>query len=232
VSRQVLDELKQQISLLDYLETHDWRPGRRLSGGRLLGLCPLHADQQPSFLVDPNKNLFYCYGCGRGGNVIRFAELYHQVRFPQALALLQQWRGLPPLLRAATDFSPYISHEWPADSLRFAAIHFRTSSRDSFMRLYEPRWTTTAASPGGVLGRVRLAGTFNLCAYLDTEVAHYRRARLSRVVVGKMLWPLVHTLGWLRMKGQTLPQGRPRPPRPAGPRAAPRPTCKGEPFVR
>jgi len=104
VSRQVLDELKQQISLLDYLETHDWRPARRLSGGRLLGLCPLHADQQPSFLVDPSKNLFYCYGCGRGGDVIRFAELYHQVRFPQALALLQQWRGLPPLLRAATDF--------------------------------------------------------------------------------------------------------------------------------
>ena len=104
MSRQVLDELKQQISLLDYLETHDWRPARRLSGGRLLGLCPLHADQQPSFLVDPSKNLFYCYGCGRGGDVIRFAELYHQVRFPQALALLQQWRGLPPLLRAATDF--------------------------------------------------------------------------------------------------------------------------------
>jgi DNA primase len=32
--------------------------------------------------VDPHKNLFYCYGCGRGGDVIRFAELYHQVKFP------------------------------------------------------------------------------------------------------------------------------------------------------
>jgi DNA primase len=104
VTRQVLDELKQQISLLDYLQAQDWRPARRLSRGRLLGLCPLHDDHQPSFLVDPIKRLFYCYGCGRGGDVIRFAELYHQVRFPQALALLQQWRGLPPLLRAATDF--------------------------------------------------------------------------------------------------------------------------------
>jgi DNA primase len=104
VSRQVLDELKQQISLLDYLQAQDWRPARRLSRGRWMGLCPLHADHQPSFLVDPCKNLFYCYGCGRGGDVIRFAELYHQVRFPQALALLQLWRGLPPLLRAAADF--------------------------------------------------------------------------------------------------------------------------------
>jgi DNA primase len=104
VSRQILDELKQQISLLDYLQAQDWRPARRLSRGRLLGLCPLHDDHQPSFLVDPSKSLFYCYGCGRGGDVIRFAELYHQVRFPQALALLQQWRGLPPLLRQAADF--------------------------------------------------------------------------------------------------------------------------------
>lgn len=104
MSRQVLDELKQQISLLEYLQAQDWRPVRRLSRGRLLGLCPLHDDHQPSFLVDPGKSLFYCYGCGRGGDVIRFAELYHQVRFPQALALLQQWRGVPPLLRAAADF--------------------------------------------------------------------------------------------------------------------------------
>jgi DNA primase len=104
VSREVLDELKQQISLLDYIQAQDWRPARRLSRGRLLGLCPLHDDHQPSFLVDPGKSLFYCYGCGRGGDVIRFAELYHQVKFPQAVALLHQWRGLPPLLHEAASF--------------------------------------------------------------------------------------------------------------------------------
>src|SRR3984893_2937724 len=75
VSRQVLDELKQQIPLLDYLQAHDWQR-------RLMGLCPLHSDHKPSFLVDPGKSLFYCYGCGRGGDVIRFAELYHDARFP------------------------------------------------------------------------------------------------------------------------------------------------------
>ena len=104
MSRQALDELKQQISLLDYLQAQDWRPARRLSRGRLLGLCPLHDDHQPSFLVDPTKSLFYCYGCGRGGDVIRFAELYHQVKFPQALILLRQWLGLPPLLWETTEF--------------------------------------------------------------------------------------------------------------------------------
>jgi DNA primase len=104
VSRQALDELKQQIPLLDYLRAHDWQPTRQLSRGRLMGLCPLHADHKPSFLVDPHKSLFYCYGCGRGGDVIRFAELYHQVKFPQALALLHQWRGLPSLLHEVAGF--------------------------------------------------------------------------------------------------------------------------------
>jgi DNA primase len=104
VSRQALDELKQQIPLLDYLQAHDWQPARQLNRGRLMGLCPLHEDHEPSFLVDSHRNLFYCYGCGRGGDVIRFAEIYHQVRFPQALALLHQWRGLAPLLHEVAGF--------------------------------------------------------------------------------------------------------------------------------
>lgn len=100
----IFDALKQQIPLLDYLQALDWQPIRHLSRSRLMGLCPLHSDRKPSFLLDPNKSLFYCYGCGRGGDVIRFAELYHQVKFPQALALLRQWRGLPPLLHQAAEF--------------------------------------------------------------------------------------------------------------------------------
>ena len=113
MSRQALDELKQQIPLLGYLQGHDWRPARQLSRGRLMGLCPLHADQKPSFLVDTSKGLFYCYGCGRGGDVIRFAELYHQVKFPQALALLHQWRGLPPLLHETAGFYRMQLHRQP-----------------------------------------------------------------------------------------------------------------------
>jgi DNA primase len=104
VNRQALDDLKQQIPLIGYLQAQDWHPARPLSRGRWMGLCPLHQDHKPSFLVDTDKDLFYCYGCGRGGDVIRFAELYHQVTFPQALALLRQWRGVEPLLHEAARF--------------------------------------------------------------------------------------------------------------------------------
>src|SRR5260370_14673892 len=89
---------------MGYLQAHDWHPARPLSGVRWMGLCPLHEDHQPSFLVDTNKDLFYCYGCGRGGDVIRFAELYHQVKFPQAVAWLSQWHGAEPLLHEVARF--------------------------------------------------------------------------------------------------------------------------------
>jgi DNA primase len=104
VIRQALDQLKHQIPLLDYLQAHHWQSTGRLSRGRWMGLCPLHQDRKPSFVVDTSKNLFYCYGCGRGGDVIRFVELYHQVRFPQALGLLCQWRGMSTLLDETTRF--------------------------------------------------------------------------------------------------------------------------------
>lgn len=103
MNRQALDELKEKIPLLTYLQALDWHQGRAIGSGRSLGLCPLHDDHKPSLLVDHHKNLFYCYGCRRGGDVIRFAELYHQVKFPQAVALLHQWLGLVPMLSAATD---------------------------------------------------------------------------------------------------------------------------------
>ena len=69
-----------------------------------MGLCPLHADHKPSFLADPCRNLFYCFGCARGGDVIRFTELFHQVKFPQAVALLREWCGVTRLLEEVTDF--------------------------------------------------------------------------------------------------------------------------------
>jgi DNA primase len=105
--------LKQQIPLLDYVEGQDWKPTRRIARGRLMGLSPLHDDHKPSFLLDPNKNLFYCYGCGRGGDVIRFAELYHGVPFGEAIALLRRWSGADSLLSDVIKFYQVHLHRHP-----------------------------------------------------------------------------------------------------------------------
>jgi DNA primase len=107
------DAIKQQVPLLEYLQSQSWKPARRISRGRLMGLCPLHRECQPSFLVDPAKNLFYCYGCGRGGDVIRFVELYCGIRFGEAMALLQRSRRCGTLLPEVTRFYQVQLHRHP-----------------------------------------------------------------------------------------------------------------------
>jgi len=143
VTRQALDELKQQIPLLDYLRAQDWQAALRLSGGRWMGLCPLHSDRKPSFMVDPSKGLFYCYGCGRGGDVIRFAELYHEVRFPHALALLRQWHSRAPLLHETTAFYGMQLHRHSAAVTYLHQRGIRSSELIEHMRI--------GYAPGGCL---------------------------------------------------------------------------------
>jgi DNA primase len=97
-SNAVAQRLKQQIPLLDFLIEQGWKPARRVSRDRWMGVCPLHRDQQPSFLVDPQTSLFYCYGCQQGGDLIRFVEKQRGVGFSEAMAILRRWRGVDCLL--------------------------------------------------------------------------------------------------------------------------------------
>ncbi len=52
------------------------------------GLCPFHEDRKPSFYVYPDTNSFYCFGCHKGGDVIRFVEMLHGFNFSQAIKFL------------------------------------------------------------------------------------------------------------------------------------------------
>ncbi len=85
-----LERLKQRLPLLEYLQRHNWTPRRAGSRQEFAGLCPLHQETRPSFYVNARKNLFYCHGCGRGGDLIRFVELSEHLSFRQSLAHLQQ----------------------------------------------------------------------------------------------------------------------------------------------
>ena len=59
------------------------------NGKGYFGLCPFHDDHNPSLSVNPSKNLWQCFGCGAGGDAIRFVELFDQVPFPEALNQLK-----------------------------------------------------------------------------------------------------------------------------------------------
>src|ERR671919_106851 len=54
------------------------------AGRAFSGLCPFHTEKTPSFTVDPAKQVYYCFGCGQGGNVFRFLMDVEHLAFPEA----------------------------------------------------------------------------------------------------------------------------------------------------
>jgi DNA primase len=94
IDTEALEELKQRIPLLDYLQQRHWAGHRVGAHAEFVGVCPLHRENRPSFYVNARKNLFYCHGCGRGGDLIRFVELSQGLSFHQSVAHLRQ--QIPP----------------------------------------------------------------------------------------------------------------------------------------
>jgi hypothetical protein len=108
--------LKQRISLLEYLQRRNWT--RRRSGSRqeFVGFCPFHAETRPSFYVNTRKNLFYCHGCDRGVDLIRFVELSEHLSFRESLAYLKQHTAAAPeaeLLDKTAAFYQLQLHRYP-----------------------------------------------------------------------------------------------------------------------
>ncbi len=82
-----VETLKRRLPLLDYLRQHNWT-ARPVGRSEFVGLCPLHQESRPSFYVNARKDVFYCHGCGQGGDLIRFVQLSRHLSFRQSLACL------------------------------------------------------------------------------------------------------------------------------------------------
>lgn len=91
-SRAQLDAVKQQSDLVAVVREQGIALKRR--GRTHFGICPFHAEQTASFAVSRTAGLFHCFGCGAGGDVIRFVERTQRVSFPEAVRRLARRAGL------------------------------------------------------------------------------------------------------------------------------------------
>jgi len=64
------------------------------SGMNYFGLCPFHSEKTSSFSVSPHKQIFYCFGCGAGGNVFSYLMKYHGISFPEVVKMSGQKCGI------------------------------------------------------------------------------------------------------------------------------------------
>jgi len=88
-----VEKIKRDLPLLDYLKRLNWTAHHVGSGQEYLGLCLLHSETRPSFYVNAAKNLFHCHGCGYGGDLIRFVQVYFGLSFRDSVAHLARERA-------------------------------------------------------------------------------------------------------------------------------------------
>jgi hypothetical protein len=67
----------------------------RKRGATYSGLCPFHQEKTPSFTVSADKGLYYCFGCGEGGDIVRFVERMENLSFAEAVEQLGERFGVP-----------------------------------------------------------------------------------------------------------------------------------------
>ncbi len=90
-SDRVPEEIKQRIDIVDFISGY---VQLRKSGQNWKGLCPFHTEKTPSFTVSQTKQIYHCFGCGSGGDVIGFLVNYERMTFPEALQVLAEKAGI------------------------------------------------------------------------------------------------------------------------------------------
>lgn len=88
---EVIEEVRSSNNIVDIIGGY---VRLQKKGSSYFGLCPFHNEKSPSFSVSPNKQMYYCFGCGSGGNVFTFIMEYENQTFPEAVKILADRAGI------------------------------------------------------------------------------------------------------------------------------------------
>ncbi len=87
----LIEEIRMKNDIVDVISDY---VKLQKKGSSYFGLCPFHNEKSPSFSVSPSKQMYYCFGCGAGGNVLTFIMEYENYSFPEALKYLADRVGV------------------------------------------------------------------------------------------------------------------------------------------
>jgi DNA primase len=104
----LISRIQQSNDIVDVIGEH---LALKRKGREMVGLCPFHDDHRPSFNVNPAKQIFKCFACGAGGDVVKFIQMRENLSFPQALQRLADRAGIK-----VEPLRPRTSHEPRATS--------------------------------------------------------------------------------------------------------------------
>jgi DNA primase len=121
-----LDEVLSRTDVVEIIARH---VELKKSGSNMMGLCPFHNEKSPSFSVSPDKQLYYCFGCGKGGGAFQFLMDHDGYAFPEAVEYLAEKAGLEVPQAKRIDPDEQARHRQAQDMLAKASDAFGRSLR-------------------------------------------------------------------------------------------------------
>lgn len=119
------EELKERVrEASDVVEVINGYVPLKRAGANFVALCPFHQEKTPSFHVNPAKQIFYCFGCRKGGDVFTFIQEYEKLSFPEALRRLAERAKIP-----ISEDSRFGSRGQGRDKERLYKIHEELAAR-------------------------------------------------------------------------------------------------------
>lgn len=91
ISEEKIDEVRTSVNIVHYIQQF---VNLKKAGQNFKGLCPFHTEKTPSFVVSPEKQIYRCFGCGKGGNVFTFIKDYEKLPFSEALQKAADFAGI------------------------------------------------------------------------------------------------------------------------------------------
>src|SRR5262249_17242452 len=114
------------------------------SGRSFKGLCPFHTEKTPSFMVHPERQMFHCFGCHKGGDAFSFVMEHDGVSFPEALRVLGERAGIEVEVRRQRDAGQDALYDAAERAARFFSGELATPAGEPVRRYLRKRGLTPA----------------------------------------------------------------------------------------
>lgn len=88
------ETIDQILDRLDIVEVISEYVQLKKAGRNFRACCPFHNEKTPSFIVSPDKQIYHCFGCHAGGNIVGFVMNYENLSFPEAIEMLAAKAGI------------------------------------------------------------------------------------------------------------------------------------------
>jgi DNA primase len=175
-STATLEQIRAASDIVDIIGSY--LPLKR-AGGSFVALCPFHKEKTPSFHVNPQRQIFHCFGCGKGGDVFTFVKEYENLDFPEAVRRLADRAKIPLEYEAG------------------GGDHQSRDLKDRLLQIHEQiaqRWQNALANEAG--GQVARD-------YLAKRGVSPEAVKLFRLGAAPDLWD--DTVNWAKSKDYDLP---------------------------